>query len=547
METPDGVWIVQYSTAKDLDKGRDKAYDGKIHFWSVKDWIVLLDARGVPIAGRISNADDVLQIGSSVAFPSHLAMIRECRSSPKVRDSPAVDIDASSMAAHASLAMGLDFTPGSQFKANVRHHFRSTVHPLGKSDHFLMAVSFGRAKFKLDVDTVSLALESCLGGSSEDLTVVHLRERVFHFSLASKQVGFLVSSVKSFSCSAFKCYFHLWGNGGPHWRSEFRSWQMQCNEEWTLVSPNKKRTDRAMAALKNRPSSSILRQKGALKSVSKRLSFATFQSYDACLGYECPVSLEDAKIALQAGYDCPQIRRKAGVIFPATIELVNCPLQFGSIQISDNDQNSHHLAPDSVSNAKSSDTETSLAHEPSSDDSFAALIDDMAFQFWRCSRCLSMAHDRPACTNKVWCRSCFHYGHVKKNCFAAKNRQTWVAKKGKSGHSSLDCSDCTPQTKPAISSPESPTKPICQPPPLSILPPKPAMANFEIDPARWVPLGQQIVDGGPTRLPRTFYTPAVAPAVRHGSFCVAVIEPPPPAADEPIWRDHVRDFIVQHH
>jgi hypothetical protein len=98
-------------------------YDGKIHFWSVKDWIVLLDARGVPVAGRISDADDVLQIGSCVAFPSHMAMIWECRSSPKVRDSPAVDIDASSMAVHASLAMGLDFALGSQFKADVRHRF----------------------------------------------------------------------------------------------------------------------------------------------------------------------------------------------------------------------------------------------------------------------------------------------------------------------------------------------------------------------------------------------------------------------------------------
>jgi hypothetical protein len=136
METPDGVWIMQYSTAKDLDKGHDKAYNGKIHFWSVKDWIVLLDARGVSIAGRISDADDVLQIGARVAFPSHLALIRECKSSPKVRDSPAVDIDASLMAVHASLAMGLDFAPGSQFKADVHRRFRSTVHPLGKSDHF---------------------------------------------------------------------------------------------------------------------------------------------------------------------------------------------------------------------------------------------------------------------------------------------------------------------------------------------------------------------------------------------------------------------------
>jgi hypothetical protein len=113
---------------------------------------------------------------------------------------------------------------------------------------------------------------------------------------------------------------------------------MQCNEEWTLVSPNKKRTDRAMAALKNKPTSSILKQKGALKSVSKRLSFATFQTYDACVGYECPVSSEDARVALQAGYDCPQIRRKVGVIFLASMEKVNCSLQFGSIQNSGSDE-----------------------------------------------------------------------------------------------------------------------------------------------------------------------------------------------------------------
>jgi hypothetical protein len=117
-------------------------------------------------------------------------MIQECKTSPEVRDLPAIDIDASLMAVHASLAMGLDFTPGSRFKADVHHRFRSTVHSLGKSDHFLMAISFGRAKFKLDVDTVSLALESCLGGSSEDLSVVHLRERVFLFLIGLQASGF---------------------------------------------------------------------------------------------------------------------------------------------------------------------------------------------------------------------------------------------------------------------------------------------------------------------------------------------------------------------
>jgi hypothetical protein len=109
-----------------------------------------------------------------------------------------------------------------------------------------------------------------------------------------------------------------------------------------------------------------------------------------------------------------------------------------------------------------------------------------------------------------------------------------VAKKGKFGQSSLDCSDCFPLAKPAFLSLDSPMKPISQPPPLLPLPPESAMANFELDPARWVPLGHQIVDGGPTRLPRTFYTPAVVPAGRHGSYCVALIEPPPPIADEAV-------------
>jgi hypothetical protein len=37
------------------------------------------------------------------------------------------------------------------------------------------------------------------------------------------------------------------------------------------------------------------------------------------------------------------------------------------------------------------------------------------------------------------------------------------------------------------------------------------MANFEVDLARWLPLGHHIIDGGPTRLPRTFYNPSINP------------------------------------
>jgi hypothetical protein len=29
---------------------------------------------------------------------------------------------------------------------------------------------------------------------------------------------------RSFTCSKFKCFFHLWGAGGPNWRREFHLW-----------------------------------------------------------------------------------------------------------------------------------------------------------------------------------------------------------------------------------------------------------------------------------------------------------------------------------
>jgi hypothetical protein len=58
------------------------------------------------------------------------------------------------------------------------------------------------------------------------------------------------------------------------------------------------------------------------------------------------------------------------------------------------------------------------------------------------------------------------------------------------------------------------------------------MANFEVDPAHWLPLGHHIIDGGPTRLPRTFYNPSVLPPARHGHYLVAVLEPAPPGAEE---------------
>ncbi|KAK1695346.1 hypothetical protein QYE76_012043 [Lolium multiflorum] len=60
-------------------------------------------------------------------------------------------------------------------------------------------------------------------------------------------------------------------------------------------------------------------------------------------------------------------------------------------------------------------------------------------------------------------------------------------------------------------------------------PPPAAMANFELDPHRFLPRGHGIIDGGVLRLPRTFVTPTQFTPDQFESFCVAVVEPEPPS------------------
>uniref|UniRef100_A0ACD5VRG0 Uncharacterized protein n=1 Tax=Avena sativa TaxID=4498 RepID=A0ACD5VRG0_AVESA len=135
------------------------------------------------------------------------------------------------MAVYESLSMGLDFSPGFSFKAEIKRRFRTTVHPIGKANHFLLAVSFGRSNFRLNVDSVSMALESCIGGLCDDLSVLQLQDEVFRFSVSLKIFGFMVYSLRSYVCDQFKCFFHLWGIGGPNWRKEFMVWKSECDQE----------------------------------------------------------------------------------------------------------------------------------------------------------------------------------------------------------------------------------------------------------------------------------------------------------------------------
>ncbi|KAE8801421.1 hypothetical protein D1007_22942 [Hordeum vulgare] len=61
------------------------------------------------------------------------------------------------------------------------------------------------------------------------------------------------------------------------------------------------------------------------------------------------------------------------------------------------------------------------------------------------------------------------------------------------------------------------------------------MVNFELDPEFFLPLGHNIIDGGPDRLPRTYTMPAVPITRRHERFVVADVHPAPPANNVVQW------------
>jgi hypothetical protein len=185
---------------------------------------------------------------------------------------------------HAALSLGLNFSHGINFAKDVKDKFGCSIHPSIRSGHFTLVVSFGRANFKMEEEYVSLALEASLGGFCGSLKVSQIADRVFSFCVSNKKVGFHITKMRSYSCPQFKCYFHLWGKGGPNWQWEFDRWKSELQEEWVLISPSKKALQLGMQALKAKaPKSSIYKAKA-----KKNLVFAESISYTACKGYQPP-------------------------------------------------------------------------------------------------------------------------------------------------------------------------------------------------------------------------------------------------------------------
>jgi hypothetical protein len=187
---------------------------------------------------------------------------------------------------------------------------------------------------------------------------------------------------------------------------------------------------------------------------------------------------------------------------------------------------------------------------------FENMIDDMAFKVWKCGRCLSLKHESKDCTSDIRCRSCFNYGHIRKNCLNRSMHKVWVPKDKSAVRTiindqreSVSNAGSHPTTPaPFNSSCMSSSQGSLSPPrenhPSVAAPSTPTMAVFEVDPTSWLPWGHQIIDGGPMRLPRTYYNAAQDPPPQHRSFCVAMVDAPPPPHAAAHWRHQVNEFLV---
>jgi hypothetical protein len=314
------MWKITYSTSKDLDRGRIKAYDGSLELAQKEDFLILRNAKGFRIGCRDLHRRDSLSLGAKLTFPWHVVRIGDqiqsadvARCMEQVKDPPQLDvsglsaaslnddhiesasqtsnakdiaiittsvagevsdskrsnsvapIDRDASSVYDSLALGLNFQKGLSFARFIRNKYALEVHSSDDSDHFTMVVSFGRANFRLTEDLVSLALEAAIGGYCRSLKVSYIKERVFSFVVSSKRVGFHILDLRSFSCPQFKCFFHPWGLGGPNWKREFVTWQKECNEEWTLVSPSKRRVQLGLLAMKTTPLKSAMKSANGAK------------------------------------------------------------------------------------------------------------------------------------------------------------------------------------------------------------------------------------------------------------------------------------------
>jgi hypothetical protein len=136
---------------------------------------------------------------------------------------------------------GLNFKPGLGFQATIHHRFNEPVNffPRRGFSEFFLVASVGHCKFKLCENSIGVILQATLRGSMADFRPQRLSDRSFKFVVASRNVGFHIYNLKSFSCDQYQIFFNLWGRGGPNWIAEYKKILIEEDNQWTVVHHRK--------------------------------------------------------------------------------------------------------------------------------------------------------------------------------------------------------------------------------------------------------------------------------------------------------------------
>uniref|UniRef100_K3ZE06 DUF7597 domain-containing protein n=1 Tax=Setaria italica TaxID=4555 RepID=K3ZE06_SETIT len=89
-------------------------------------------------------------------------------------------------------------SPGGPFRPPISS-------PSASSREFWLVCSFGRSAIHLNVDSISLILQSVLGGSAEEFCAQHLSDWMFLFYVNSRHVGLMIYLLKTFSDYSLWC------------------------------------------------------------------------------------------------------------------------------------------------------------------------------------------------------------------------------------------------------------------------------------------------------------------------------------------------------
>ncbi|TVU17546.1 hypothetical protein EJB05_33589, partial [Eragrostis curvula] len=441
------------------------------------------------------------------------------------------------MGSSSELGANWDFSHGKRFQREVLERFRSGVHhPSSSLDgSFFLLATFRRYTFRLTEDSVSLALQSCLGGSAAGFHVKFLSDRHFRFSVASKAVGFHVYNLRRFIGSTFDVYFHLWNDGVAHWERDKRIWEEEQAKEWTLVTRKKKSSPNGKAKQKHVSfatrlvqASPPVKHKPNLPPAPLKFGSFTFEID------ENGNSLDRLSFGRLDEHN--NVQNLVGV--STAFARLQKDLQMDQSlenELLDDPRSSEQ--PKNTQPEKHADSRSDLS-APSGTESNSNII---------CLNCLGPGHAKAVCTSPVRCKSCYNYGHRSRWCYTrARPKLMWAPKKSqqatpvKQPDGRTDNSNpSTIHLKPSSSAPSSantaaintatkdPATTInAATTPLAAQPSPDNMANFPVNPMLFAPAGANIEDGW-QRPARGRLALGGEPPRLHEEYGIVTLVPPP--------------------